>query len=137
MAFPSALRGEKIISGCGFRNRRPKDLVISVNFYDYTLELENEPYKSDFETILYCIKSASPIPDRFYRKGLFRTPPTPDKLLQHDGIKHLHLGGQHSDVLLFLVEFKKRIVLLEVPAIPASKANHLTACWPKHMGAVF
>lgn len=56
------------------------------------------------------IADGSPIPPRYYRRNLDKTP---DTLLQRTGIMHLHLAGQGSDELVYVVQFEDFVLILE------------------------
>lgn len=65
----------------------------------------------DLATIIHLLGEGSPIPERFYRNFVGDGK---DQLLIDLGIKHLHLGGSTSDILLFLVEYEDKVLLLEI-----------------------
>lgn len=106
--FPERLRNERFAFGEGISrvidyagtNLDPKGLV------DVGSKAEG-----DLATIIKLLGAGSPIPDKFYRNYVGNGQ---DELLNDFGIKHLHLGGSTSDILLFLVEFEGRILLLEI-----------------------
>ena len=50
------------------------------------------------------------MPEVHYRSGIDMDS---DDLLSQTGIMHLHLGGQDSDVLVFLIQYADRVVFLE------------------------
>ncbi|MGJ3629286.1 hypothetical protein AB5I41_24940 [Sphingomonas sp. MMS24-JH45] len=66
---------------------------------------------SDFVDFTMCIANGNPLPRQLYRKGL---DVTTDFSAQKTGVKHIHLGGQNSDVLVFLVEFPDEVAMLEI-----------------------
>lgn len=91
---------------------KPKEVVRAANYRDQTgLLAHDNVLVDDLELIVACIERGKLLPPRFYRRGIERTE---DQLLNEEGIKHLHLGGQESDVLVFIVEYEDRAVLLEV-----------------------
>jgi hypothetical protein len=57
------------------------------------------------------LSSGEPLPERYYRAKIDTTP---DALLTTHGIKHLHLGGKNSNVILYLLEYSDRISLLQI-----------------------
>ena len=68
-------------------------------------------YAEDLLKIIDCISKGHRLPERMYRNGIDRDP---DELLENYGIRHLHLGGADSDVLLFVVEYHDCALLLEI-----------------------
>lgn len=67
--------------------------------------------RDELNDIIDRLSRGEPLPRRYYRAGINATP---DQLLQRTGIKHLHLGGQDSDVLLYAVEYPDQVVLLQI-----------------------
>lgn len=61
--------------------------------------------------IIYRLGAGELIPEKCYRN---RVDTTPDELLEKSGIKHLHLGGSDSDIMLFLVEYVDYVLLLDI-----------------------
>ena len=105
VAFIERLRGERF-------QPRPKHVRRAANFRDFTGSVAaSEALRADLDEIIDCLTAGSILPPRLYRRGIERTY---DELLDLHGIKHLHLGGGNSDVLLFLTEYDDRVVLLEV-----------------------
>ena len=101
-------------------------------FRDYTGKADQERYASDFEELLRRIGEGLALPDRFYRTGFGKGG---DELLEIEGVKHLHLGGRNSDVLIYLVEYEHVVQLLEIndhkafsskPIGHLLRANHST-----------
>jgi hypothetical protein len=99
------LRDERVES-------RPKAVDFAPNFKDWTgLVFSMPELENDLNELIERIGDGRLLPARFYRRGIERDD---DALLEEDGIKHLHLGGADSDVLLWLVEYDDRVVLLEI-----------------------
>lgn len=69
--------------------------------------------EKDLLSITRCIGNGYLIPNHCYRNGVENNDP-PDELLASKGIKHLHLGGRDSDVLLFLVEYGTFVLFLDI-----------------------
>jgi hypothetical protein len=67
----------------------------------------------DLLAIIYAIGAGNLVPERCYRHGVDRNHPR-DELLEDRGIKHLHLGGADSDIVLYLVEYEEFVLLLEI-----------------------
>ncbi len=68
--------------------------------------------EDDFADVVTAIAAGSAISDRYYRPRSGHK----DVLLDDYGVLHLHLGGDASDTLLFLMQFADRVVLLETNA---------------------
>ncbi len=95
-----------------FREGVQRDVIRAPSFVDWTNTVfSDREIEDDFNEIVDCLLDGRLIPEKFYRN---RIDHTPDALLAGDGIKHLHLGGRNSDIILFLVEYEDRVVLLEV-----------------------
>lgn len=69
--------------------------------------------EKDLLAIIRAIRNGYLVPNHCYRPGVDDNEP-PDRLLAEKGIKHLHLGGRKSDVLLFLVEYETFVLLLDI-----------------------
>lgn len=90
---------------------KPKTVHKSGSWADHTRIARQPPYCDDLLHIIDCIEHGRTLPPRYYRKNVDTTT---DQLLDVVGIKHLHLGGQNSNVLLFLIELDTHVVLLEI-----------------------
>lgn len=102
--LPRALRSERF-------ETRPKVVRPVPTFRDYTNRLKDPVHLADFVDFTFCIRIGNPVPRRYYRAGLETNP---DYMLERVGVKHIHLGGQNSDVLLFAVEFPDEVAVLEI-----------------------
>lgn len=97
---------------CERFERKPKAVTLAPNYRDFTRTVNGNPQlEDDLLEIADCIEKGIPLNRRFYRAGLENDG---DPLLVQEGIKHLHLDHMGSDVLLFAVEYKDRVVFLEV-----------------------
>lgn len=67
--------------------------------------------QSELHEIIQKLGAGEGLPERYYRAGIDRDY---DALLSDTGIKHLHLGGQNSDVLLYVVEYTSAVLLLQI-----------------------
>jgi hypothetical protein len=54
------------------------------------------------------------VPDEFYRSDIDENR---DRLLEEMGIKHLHLNGRGSDIIVYLIELEDQVIFLRI-------ANH-------------
>jgi hypothetical protein len=61
-----------------------------------------------------CIENGWPVPDEYYR---FDVDKNRDSLLRATGVKHLHLDGRGSDIIVYLVELPDKVIALLI-------ANH-------------
>ena len=50
-----------------------------------------------------------PVPDEFYRIDIDENK---DRLLVATGVKHLHLNGRGSEIVVYLVELDEKVVVL-------------------------
>lgn len=64
-----------------------------------------------FNDLLDCIANGWEIPDEFYRFDLGKNK---DRLLDETGVKHLHLNGRGSDILVYLIELEDCVILLRI-----------------------
>ncbi len=64
-----------------------------------------------FNELMDCIANGWPVPDEFYRLEVDQNR---DLLLERTGVKHLHLGGRGSDILVYLVELEDRVIMLRI-----------------------
>lgn len=104
--FPERLRNERLRVGT------PRAVDYSPGFCDRSgLVGVGSKAAGDLATLIYLLGQGSPIPDRFYRNFVGDGN---DRLLEDQGIKHLHLGGATSNILLFLVEYEEKVLLLEI-----------------------
>lgn len=101
--LPEPLRGDRM-------KLEPKLIKRAATFTDFTGVLGREPFASDLDLVLDYLEKGLELPPRFYRPSMDRQD---DQLLIRDGYKHLHLGRDSDDVLLFLIEFDGFVVLAE------------------------
>lgn len=65
----------------------------------------------EFNELQDCIHNGDSVPDAYYRIGIGKTK---DRLLAETGVKHLHLGGRGSEVVVYLIELVDRVVFLRI-----------------------
>lgn len=58
-----------------------------------------------------CIHNGHTVSDEYYRLQVGRDK---DLLLEEAGVKHLHLGGRASDVIVYLIEKEERVIVLRI-----------------------
>lgn len=90
---------------------KPKSVVQASTYRDYCKLSTKLELGDDLLELIECIKTGKPLSPYYYRSGIDEDV---DHLLEESGIMHLHLGGQDSDVLVFLVQYPDRVVLLEI-----------------------
>ena len=90
---------------------KPKQVFKAPTWVDHTGQGASDPFAKNLLDIRRRIEQGLELPPKYFRNGIGKTT---DDLLQHTGVKHLHLGTIKSDVLLFLVEFDDFVVLLEI-----------------------
>jgi hypothetical protein len=99
------IRDERFREGVG------RDVIRAPTFVDWTNTIFSvDELEAEFNEIVDCLLEGKLIPEKYYRH---RIEHSPDALLASEGIKHLHLGGRDSEIILFLVEYEDRVVLLE------------------------
>lgn len=99
------IRDERFREGVG------RDVIRAPSFIDWTNTIFSvDELEAEFNEIVDCLLEGKLVPEKYYRH---RVEHSPDALLASDGIKHLHLGGRDSEIILFLVEYEDRVVLLE------------------------
>jgi hypothetical protein len=64
-----------------------------------------------FNDLLDHISNGWEIPDEFYRLDIGKNR---DRLLEDTGIKHLHLNGRGSDIVVYMIELEDRVILLRI-----------------------
>jgi hypothetical protein len=95
-----------------FEDGKPKRVEYVPGFRDRTGAVTpGSTAHGDLHRIIAAIGHGDRLPERMYRRGVGRDD---DALLDRDGIKHVHLGGAASDILLFAVEYADVVVLLEI-----------------------
>jgi len=84
-----------------------------------------------------CLSVGKPVPEKYYRASIDRHS---DELLDEMGVKHLHLGGKDSDILLYAVEFEDRVELLQINGHvhfrTRPKGKLLNAIFSRHLTAI-
>ena len=71
---------------------------------------KNPALRAELDEIIESIGRGDGVPEKYYRAGI---DDNRDELLAQRGIMHLHLGGKHSDTLVFLVQYTDMVLLLE------------------------
>ena len=88
--------------------RLPKAVTLGPQFKSASLTAADSEQLLD---LIEAIESGSTLSPRLYRR---RRNDTPDRLLADEAIMHLHLGGQDSDTLVYLMQFEHEVVLLAI-----------------------
>lgn len=92
--------------------RKPKRIHLARGFIDrVAIGTLGGTFEADLLKLRQCITTGVQLPSRFYRRGKGIDD---DPALSRFGIMHLHLGGQGSDVLVFLMQFAEDVILLEI-----------------------
>lgn len=80
--------------------------------YRVSIDLKGRPdLLAAYTALVRAIENGWTLPERFYRKDRHSTP---DRLLEDEGVMHLHLGDQSTPELVYLMQFDNDVVLLEV-----------------------
>ena len=98
------LRGPRI-------EARPKRTILHPRFVDALAALNGAQMMLEFNELIDHIENGWEVPERFYRLDIDRNA---DRLLDETGMKHLHLGGRGSNILVYLMEFDDRVLILRI-----------------------
>ncbi len=98
------LRGDRL-------EAKPKRVTFHSEFKDEIGATNNARILLEFNELQDCIHNGWDVPEECYRLGIGVTP---DSLLKEAGVKHLHLGGQGSNILVYLLEFKDHVRILRI-----------------------
>ena len=90
---------------------RSKRVKLVETYSDHTGKVVESPYREDLIDLRRRIIGGLGIDPKFYRQNM---EDSRDQLLTLFGVKHLHLGGQKSDVLIYLVEYEDYVAILEI-----------------------
>ena len=88
---------------------KPKHVRLE-DWTDHANISKNPALRAELDGIIESIGRGDGVPEQYYRAGIDRDR---DALLEERGIMHLHLGGKHSDTLVFLVQYADLVLLLE------------------------
>lgn len=87
---------------------KPKSVSIAGDTLEVNIGLTSEQ-EQDLQDLLDFIEQGIPVPDRYYRASTGRRS---DELLIKHNIMHLHLGGPHSDALVYLIQYEDAVMLI-------------------------
>jgi hypothetical protein len=82
-------------------------------FRDVGGRLRRPGAAKDFQNIVRRLSEGEELLRRHYRARI-DDPKSPDPLLEKYGIKHLHLVQQNSDIILYCIEYRSLVLLLQV-----------------------
>jgi hypothetical protein len=88
---------------------RPKRVRLE-SWVDHAGIGKHPALRAELDEIIDSIGRGAGVPEKYYRAGIDQDR---DELLEHRGIMHLHLGGKDSDTLVFLVQYRDLVLLLE------------------------
>lgn len=100
----------KLLKGKRFE-QKPKPVRPSPDFQDRCGVEHNARLKLQLYELIDAIEAGIPVPAEYYKSNLDEHG---DRMLLEIGVKHLHLGGQGSDVIVYLAEFETWVELLEI-----------------------
>lgn len=100
----------KLLKGKRFE-QKPKIVRKAPDFHDHCGVRSHARLTGELHEILDCLHNGWPIPPEFY-PGRIDT--QGDRLLRELGVKHLHLDGPGSDIIVYMAEFEDWIELLEI-----------------------
>lgn len=101
----------KPLKGSRRFEQKPKRVTKADDFCDECGVQYNARLQLELNEALDCIHNGWEIPDHFYPRDVDKYG---DRLLNELGVKHLHLGGQGSDVIVYMAEFDSWVELLEI-----------------------
>ena len=104
MSPPRLLKGKRF-------EQKPKPVRPSPDFQDNCGVKYNLQLRTQLNEIIDCIANGQPIPGEYYKSNLDAHG---DRMLREIGVKHLHLGGQGSDVIVYMAEFDTWVELIEI-----------------------
>jgi len=104
------LSAHKLLKGKRFE-QKPKPVKPSPHFQDHCGVKYNLQQRTQLYEIIDCIENGQPIPAEYYKSNLDAHG---DRMLREIGVKHLHLGGQGSDVIVYMAEFDTWVELIEI-----------------------
>jgi len=104
--MPKRLREARI-------RQTPLEVYRYPGFKNFVRPRQFQAVEQDLLALIRAIENGIPLSEDFYRQGVDSNDP-PDILLADHGIMHLHLGGSHSDVLVFLVQYDDGVPILEI-----------------------
>ena len=91
--------------------QKPKPVRKAPDFQDYCGVGYNLQRRNQLYEVIDCIESGQPIPPEYYKSNLDAHG---DRLLRELGVKHLHLDGPGSDVVVYMAEFEDWVELIEI-----------------------
>ena len=89
--------------------KKPKPVYVE-RWQDFAGIAKAPDLMDELHQLIQNIRGGHGVPEKHYRAGIDHDR---DGLLERHGIMHLHLGGKDSDILVFLIQYRDRVVLLE------------------------
>ena len=100
----------KLLKGKRFE-QKPKPVKPAPDFQDYCGVSSNARVRWQLYEIIDAIEAGNPVPTEYYKSNLDAHG---DRMLSEIGVKHLHIGGQGSDIIVYMAEFEDWVELLEI-----------------------
>ena len=104
------MKSPKLLKGKRFE-QKPKIVRQAPDYRDHCGVHYHARLKNELHEILDCLHNGWAIPERYYPGGIDARG---DRLLSEIGVKHLHLDGQGSDIIVYLAEFEDWVELIEI-----------------------
>ena len=104
------MANHKLLKGKRFE-QKPKPVRKSPDFQDRCGVEHNAQLKLQLYELIDAIEAGKPVPAEYYRSNLDEHG---DRMLREIGVKHMHLGGQGSDVIVYMAEFETWVELIEI-----------------------
>ena len=91
--------------------QKPKVIVKAPDFGDHCGVMHDARLRVQLNFLLDCISNGFQIPEEYYSDRIDKQG---DRLLSELGVKHLHLSGPGSDIIVYMAEFENWVELIEI-----------------------
>ncbi|WP_156367681.1 hypothetical protein [Brevundimonas sp. Leaf363] len=108
---------------------KPKPVTTWAGWFDTAGVSADPKLRNDLLDLIDLITEGKPIPNRYYRSSAGR-----DRLLEEEGIMHLHLGHAGSNVIIYLLQFEDEVLLLAA-GTHAELQQAYQVTWRKQVGS--
>lgn len=101
---PTPLKGKRF-------EQKPKRVIKADDFADNCGVMHDARLRWQLNDIIDSITNGFRVREEYYARGIDARG---DRLLRELGVKHLHLGGPGSDIIVYMAEFDTWVELLEI-----------------------
>lgn len=91
--------------------QKAKPILKAPDFADHCGVMSDARLRAQLHLLFDCIENGFSVPEDYYSAQIDKHG---DRLLSELGIKHLHLSGPGSDVIVYMAEFDTWVELLEI-----------------------